>query len=64
MVKCGRSKTSPGPDTMIFDTPMVIHELNGRKQRTGQCQLVTVGSEFSPTGYGIGFPFNSNLDLA
>jgi len=63
LVKCG-SDGPEHPDTMIFDTPAVIYELNLRKNRTGVCGLVTVGKEFNPTGFGIGFPFNSNLHLA
>ena len=63
MVACDKAAPGDpdltGPAALVYDEPIVIHELNGRFQRTGTCSLVSVGYGVEPMGYGLGFPYSS-----
>eukprot|EP00293_Proteomonas_sulcata_P009711 CAMPEP_0184300408 /NCGR_PEP_ID=MMETSP1049-20130417/10824_1 /TAXON_ID=77928 /ORGANISM="Proteomonas sulcata, Strain CCMP704" /LENGTH=370 /DNA_ID=CAMNT_0026611113 /DNA_START=13 /DNA_END=1125 /DNA_ORIENTATION=+ len=63
MVKCGTDAASLAPDALIFDAPSAYYELNTRKDRLGKCELVTVGSQFSSSSFGFGFPKKSTLSI-
>ena len=64
MVACGARVVTNPPDTLIYDTPSVIYEINSRKNATGRCDLVTVGPPFNPSGFGIGFPYHATFNIA
>ena len=63
MVACAKvspqDKAGTGPAGLVYDEPLVIHELNGRYQRTGSCSLVMIGDKVKPMGYALAFPFSS-----
>ncbi|EKX46765.1 hypothetical protein GUITHDRAFT_162922 [Guillardia theta CCMP2712] len=62
MVMCGING-SAGPDSMFANGPSVVYELTRRFKETGSCLLATKGSQFNPSGLGIGFPFNGELQI-
>lgn len=64
LLMCGTKIAAQAPDTLFFDAPSVIYELNLRLNNTGSCQLVTVGRPFNPSGMGIGFPYRSTFHVS
>jgi hypothetical protein len=64
MVACGTRVSTIAPDTLIYDTPSVIYEINSRKNATGKCDLMTVGPPFNPSGFGIAFPYHTTFNIA
>jgi hypothetical protein len=61
MVACATGYDDPR--SLVFDAPSVYYELNRMHEARGGCVLKTAGSEFQPTGYGIGFPYKTAMDL-
>jgi len=51
------------PDALIYHAPLAIYELNRRKSLTGRCDIVTIGPQFEPVGFGLGFPKNSLFSI-
>jgi len=60
LVMCGRDD---GADALIADAPSAFYELNRRFNATGECRLVSVGAQFSPSGFGMGFPKTSAFSV-
>jgi len=56
MLACKAGDGKKEPQALIVDAPTAVFEIMRRRNATGRCDLVTVGSNFNPSGYGIGFP--------